>query len=206
MPVLSDVTDMTLPSIRVLDRDAGLRTRLQEILGTQVSMVPERDADVIGVVRWGGATKDEVAALGGLRQEHDGPIVAMIDQLPTVRGARAVTVLLDGAVLAEQAPYALLPTLLAVAAGQCVVPAELRRLLERPALSPRERQVLALVVLDFSNAEIARRLVVTESAVKSHLTSAFGKLGVSSRSAAVELILDSGSGLAPGIIRLSAED
>ena len=53
-----------------------------------------------------------------------------------------------------------------------------RELLQRPPLSPRERQVLAMVVLDFSNAEIAEKLVVTESNVKSHLTSAFSKLGV----------------------------
>ena len=35
-----------------------------------------------------------------------------------------------------------------------------------------------MVVLDFSNAE---KLVVTESKVKSHLTSALSKLGVNSR-------------------------
>jgi DNA-binding NarL/FixJ family response regulator len=63
-----------------------------------------------------------------------------------------------------------------------------------------------MVVLDFSNAEIARKLVVTESNVKSHLTSAFSKLGVSSRSAAAELILDQESGLGPGILRISPEE
>ncbi len=63
-----------------------------------------------------------------------------------------------------------------------------------------------MVVLDFSNAEIARKLVVTESNVKSHLTSAFGKLGVTSRNAAAELILDAESGLGPGILRISAEE
>ena len=47
---------------------------------------------------------------------------------------------------------------------------------------------------------------VTESNVKSHLTSAFSKLGVSSRNAAAELILDHESGLGPGILRISPEE
>ena len=63
-----------------------------------------------------------------------------------------------------------------------------------------------MVVLDFSNAEIARKLVVTESNVKGHLTSAFSKLGVSSRSAAAELILDGESGLGPGILRITPSE
>ena len=60
-----------------------------------------------------------------------------------------------------------------------------------------------MVVLDFSNAE---KLVVTESNFKSHLTSAFSKLGVSSRNACAELILDHESGLGPGILRIPQED
>ena len=56
-----------------------------------------------------------------------------------------------------------------------------------------------MVVVDFSNAEIAEKLVVTET----ELTSAFSKLGVSSRNAAAELILDHESGLGPGILRIS---
>ena len=63
-----------------------------------------------------------------------------------------------------------------------------------------------MVVLDFSNAEIAAKLYVSESSVKGHLTSAFTKLGVTSRSAAAELILDSESGLGPGILRISPEE
>ena len=85
-------------------------------------------------------------------------------------------------------------------------PSGFRSLLARPALSPRERQVLAMVVLDFSNAEIARKLVVTESNVKAILTSAFSKLGVTSRNAAAELILDEESGLGPGILRFSSDE
>jgi Bacterial regulatory proteins, luxR family len=64
-----------------------------------------------------------------------------------------------------------------------------------------------MVILDFSKAEIAaEKLVVTESNVKSHLTSAFSKLGVNSRNPAAELILDHESGLGPGILRISTEE
>ena len=108
--------------------------------------------------------------------------------------------------LAGEIEHTLLPTLAAVAAGQCVVPRAIRQVVDRPPLSPRERQILAMVVLDFSNAEIARKLFVSESNVKNHLSSAFQKLGVKSRSAAAELILDRDSGLGPGILRISPEE
>ena len=100
----------------------------------------------------------------------------------------------------------MLPTLTAVAAGQCVIPHSLRQIVDRPPLSPRERQILAMVVMDFSNAEIAQKLFLSESNVKNHLSSAFAKLGVKSRSAAAELILDGESGLGPGILRISPEE
>lgn len=108
--------------------------------------------------------------------------------------------------LVGQLGHALLPTLEAVAVGQCVVPLAIRRLTERPRLSPRERQILAMIVLDFSNAEIARKLFVSESNVKNHLSSAFQKLGVNSRSAAAELILDRENGLGPGILAISPDE
>jgi DNA-binding NarL/FixJ family response regulator len=63
-----------------------------------------------------------------------------------------------------------------------------------------------MVVMDFSNAEIAQKLFLSESNVKNHLSSAFAKLGVKSRSAAAELILDGESGLGPGILRISPEE
>jgi DNA-binding NarL/FixJ family response regulator len=161
---------------------------------------------VVGVVTWMTATREEVGGLDVIREQHDGPIVALVAAMPSTRGARALSTRLEGSVLADEMERSLAPTLLAVAAGQCVVPQTVRRLLERPRLSPRERQVLAMVVMDFSNAEIAQKLVVTESNVKSHLTSAFNKLGVTSRNAAAELILDHESGLGPGILRISPDE
>ncbi|MEO3755662.1 response regulator transcription factor [Streptomyces sp. B6B3] len=56
---------------------------------------------------------------------------------------------------------------------------------ERPRLSERETAVLRLVAEGCTNAEIGRRLYIGESTVKTHLLRAFGKLGVTDRTAAV---------------------
>ncbi|AKK03398.1 response regulator [Corynebacterium epidermidicanis] len=52
-------------------------------------------------------------------------------------------------------------------------------------LTAREHEVLTLVAEGMSNREIARKLVLTEATVKSHLGHVFSKLGVASRTAAV---------------------
>jgi len=54
-------------------------------------------------------------------------------------------------------------------------------------LTPREQEVLALMVEGLSNAEIAERLVITVATVKFHVRGVLGKLGVSSRTEAIAL-------------------
>ena len=90
-----------------------------------------------------------------------------------------------GVVLAHEVPLALAPCLCAVQVGQVCVPRGHFREVDPPALSAREKQILALVVMGYSNIQIAEQLYVAESTVKSHLSSAFGKLGVRSRNEAV---------------------
>ena len=53
------------------------------------------------------------------------------------------------------------------------------------ALTPREREVLALIADGLKNRQIADRLFISETTVRHHLTSIFGKLGVADRLALV---------------------
>jgi len=113
-------------------------------------------------------------------------------------GARALVPLTD----IEQA---LLPVIGAVRAGQVSVPGAAGREAGRKVLTSREKQILGQVVLGMTNAEIAAKLFLAESTVKSHLSSAFAKLGVSSRNEAAALILNPTTGVGLGILTIPSE-
>jgi DNA-binding NarL/FixJ family response regulator len=51
-------------------------------------------------------------------------------------------------------------------------------------LTPREREVLALVIQGMANKQIARRLGISEKTVKGHLTNLFQRIGVADRTQA----------------------
>jgi NarL family two-component system response regulator LiaR len=59
-------------------------------------------------------------------------------------------------------------------------------------LSAREREVLIGIISGLSNAEIARKLVISLSTAKFHVTRIFTKLNVSNRAEAVSLALQEG--------------
>jgi DNA-binding NarL/FixJ family response regulator len=79
--------------------------------------------------------------------------------------------------------------------GELVAPRELLGYLitleEEPEdlvdLSPRQREILELVVEGLSNAEIGRRLYLSESTIKQHLRAAYKLLQVSNRTEAANL-------------------
>jgi DNA-binding NarL/FixJ family response regulator len=100
----------------------------------------------------------------------------------------------DGLVHETELETALGPTVDSVLAEQLCVPASLRDALARPVFSHREKQVLELVLAGLTNSEIAARLFLSESTVKSHLASSFRKLGVSSREEAARRALGADEG------------
>ena len=56
-------------------------------------------------------------------------------------------------------------------------------------LTPREREVLALMVEGLNNPEIAERLVVSRSTAKAHVSNILSKLGVSNRGEAIAMAI-----------------
>ena len=81
------------------------------------------------------------------------------------------------------------------ARGEIVAPRKLLEFLianEEPAdldaLTSRQRDVLKLIAEGLSNAQIARRLYLSESTVKQHLRAAYKLLGVKDRKEAARLV------------------
>ncbi len=112
----------------------------------------------------------------------------------------------SGFLLKDAPPEDMLAALRAVHAGDAVLaPSTTRRLLEQlaPAVDPvavrsvsaltaREREVLVAMARGWSNAEIARRLVVAEGTVKTHVRQILAKLEVRDRVQAVVTAYDAG--------------
>ena len=156
------------------------------------------------IVMCGGSPSATAKFATEIRLEDSSPrIVAVLQSADPKQLRELLGAGVDGIVLEAETRDTLVVTVRAVCAGQLVVPADLWQRLARPALSTREKQALAMVVMGFSNAEIARKLFVTEATVKSHLSSSFSKLGVRSRAEATARILDPEHGLGTGILRIS---
>jgi DNA-binding NarL/FixJ family response regulator len=128
------------------------------------------------------------------------PIVVVISESERRDARKLIEAGVAGLVLDTEIAETLTATVHAVCSGLLVYPRRLRTAAERPTLTSREKQVLGLVVEGRTNGEIAATLWLAESTIKSHLSSAFGKLGVRSRSEAAALILDPGQGLGTGIL------
>jgi DNA-binding NarL/FixJ family response regulator len=149
-----------------------------------------------------GSSGSEIALLN---DAGAGPILVLCERLRPWELRAALQAGASGVILRSEVADTLGPCLEATLSGQVCIPRMHASEVEPPALSNREKQVLGLVVMGHTNGEIADRLFLAESTVKSHLSSAFGKLGVRSRHEAVELILDSERGFGAGILGLSVE-
>jgi len=193
------------PALGLVADPLGLR-RLEALLEESFEVVARaqdvgdllgRAARLSAVILAGGA---ELCARGGPIEQLAGltaapaiVVVAKTDERSLVR--RVLCAGAHGFVCETSAEVALHATVEAVLSGQLSVPRSIRNRIPWPTLSLREQQVLELVAEGMTNGEIAYRLCLSESTVKTHLSSSFRKLGVSSRAEAAALVLDPHGGL-----------
>ena len=122
------------------------------------------------------------------------PVVVFSSQLDLPLARDALQAGASGFVHAEMMPDQLVRALAVAARGELVAPRELLRYVlsndqsgDLAALSVRQREILGYVVEGLSNAEIGRRLYLSESTIKQHLRAAYKLLGVSNRTEAANL-------------------
>jgi DNA-binding NarL/FixJ family response regulator len=136
---------------------------------------------------------DGVTATAAITAQHPGTRVVVLTTYDTDADIlRAVEAGAAGYLLKDCSRTELTSAVRSAARGETVLtPSVAARLVSRmrapqpDALSPREVQVLELVAVGNTNAEIGRALHIAEATVKTHLLRAFTKLDVSDRTAAV---------------------
>ena len=142
---------------------------------------------------------DGIAATRAIRERHpDVQVIALTsfqdqDRVQAALDAGALGYLLKN-VSADELARAIRfaragrPTL-APEATQVLIHAATRPPEPGHDLTPREREVLALMTRGLNNVQIAKRLVVNRSTAKFHVSNILTKLGVASRTEAVALAL-----------------
>jgi DNA-binding NarL/FixJ family response regulator len=186
-----------------ISRMLAARASVSRLNGTPVAAAELVDLVVLDVEEVDGAV------LARLRQLADlfgsGVRVVLICQRLNARGLRrALDAGVSGLLLDRQIETALRPTIEAALAGQVSIPRDHGALLHRRPLSFREKQILGLAILGYTNSQIGGRLFLAESTVKSHLSSSFTKLGVCSRSEAAARVSDPEEPLGAEIMRIAA--
>ncbi len=182
------------PQVTVVARATHLEALSRSALdaGTNVAIVAVDDLAPLRSVL--GTRDDEVVAL---------PIVLLV---PPDELTDAVSLLLSGPVRAVLPRHVsgreLLAAVESAASGLVTLTPEALEMLTRSGarvpvrlptppglipLSPREREILALVADGLGNKIVAARLGISEHTVKTHVTSIFTKLGAESRAEAVAI-------------------
>jgi two-component system nitrate/nitrite response regulator NarL len=183
---LADTIDQR-PELELVARVASGREALAAIQGTQPEVavvdmkMPELDGmDVVDAV-----TRDELPTR----------VLLLSAFLDSSLGYRALGAGAAGYLSKDSTGERICEVILAVAHGETVLDPEvqagvareirMRAEDERPALTPREREILRLTADGCSAPQIAERLYLSPTTVRTHLQHLYEKLGVSDRAAAV---------------------
>jgi DNA-binding NarL/FixJ family response regulator len=203
-------------AVAVVSSDDLLARRIREALlidgldvhrrAADVAYLPDDAASAAAIVLAGATHASELrAALRAAAGRFPGVPTVVVASLTETAVAKAIDAGACGVVLESELEVTLAATVGAVCTHQIVVPGAFRRRAIRPPLTHREKQTLALVAQGLTNREIATRMFLAESTVKTHIASIFGKLGVGSRSEATALVLDPDDKLSASILALAGD-
>lgn len=213
--VSAQLTSMSAPDPRIVTftEDDELWLRIARVLAPYAApsrargqeAVAATDVDLI-VLHVNEPHGPELVRVRQLKDQYadETPAVLICEQLNARSLRRSLDAGINGLLLSTQVEGALGPTVDAALAGQVSIPREFGASLRRRPLSFREKQIVGLAVVGYTNSQIGGRLYLAESTVKSHLSSSFIKLGVSSRSEAAALVNDPDEPLGLEIIRIAS--
>ena len=156
------VLDLHPDSVVIMDQPSGSDS-CQSVMASLRTASP--DVRAVMLLRSGEISVVSAAVTAGIAGvlSNDTPSTAMVQAVRTVAGG--VCVLDQNALRQLAAPW---------------------QTIAQPMLSIREREVLNLLAMGSSNAEIANRLYVSTETVKTHVAHVLRKLDVPNRGSAVE--------------------
>lgn len=176
----------------------GLKTALEERvrvrLGRRVSEEQKESlTSIIFCVDLAKALSDGIARIQGLWP--DVPVLVFSLGLDLSLAQTALQLGARGFIHGSMTPEQVVRAVEVATDGQLVAPRELLEHLlyqkspvDLNVLTVRQQEILGLVVEGLSNAEIARRLYLSESTIKQHLRAGYKLLGVKNRIDAARLI------------------
>lgn len=196
--------------VMVVDDEALVRSGLRMILGSAADIEVVATCDGVGAIEEVRRHRPDVVLLDIRMPEVDGltvlrelsrwpqpPTVAMLTTFDANEFlADALQAGASGFLLKDTEPEQLVQAVRALAGGRSVLsPAVTRTVIAgyvdgsaRPTgetrvegMSPREKEVLGLLALGLSNAQIGRRLYLSPATVKDYVSAVLAKLAVSNR-------------------------
>jgi DNA-binding NarL/FixJ family response regulator len=210
---------VTAPRVLVVDDQTLIRSGFRLILTARGIEVVGEAADGLQAVALAAELRPDVVLMDIRMPTMDGLDATrrILGRLPDCRVLMLTTFDLDhyvytalsigasGFLLKDVTPDHLAAAVRLVGTGDALLaPSITRRLVERfatpapaaPAdlssLTPREREVLALLGRGLSNTELAAHLTLSEATVKSHVARIFAKLSLRDRAQAVVLAYETG--------------
>ncbi|TFD70608.1 response regulator transcription factor [Cryobacterium sp. Hb1] len=198
-------------SVLLVDDHLVVRTGLRALLGTQLDLDVIAEAasgeealaaaercspDVVMMDLALGAGMDGIEAIRQLRRRSPKPAILVFTTYDSDADiVRAVDAGAMGYLLKDADPEEIFAAIRGAIQGRSFMSApvasRLFQQLRNPGevLTPREAELLSLLIEGLSNRELGKRLFISEATVKTHLAHIYAKLGVDTRGAAITTAL-----------------